>query len=156
MSSTFCLASDTWEAQFTVTAAHRGWGRGETLIPIRCCLENYCPPPAPPRCPAAESCPCSCFRTAGVRLLGEMPQGDLHAALRNCFAVVNSSMSEGMSAAILEVKTQPESQRRRPEAARPSCPTHPSRPPLRRGCLCRSRCAPLRATENSLSLEPQK
>ncbi|XP_045635125.1 glycosyltransferase 1 domain-containing protein 1 isoform X1 [Ursus americanus] len=54
------------------------------------------------RCPAAESCPCSCFRTAGVRLLGEMPQGDLHAALRNCFAVVNSSMSEGMSAAILE------------------------------------------------------
>ncbi|XP_044245733.3 glycosyltransferase 1 domain-containing protein 1 isoform X2 [Ursus arctos] len=41
-------------------------------------------------------------RTAGVRLLGEMPQGDLHAALRNCFAVVNSSMSEGMSAAILE------------------------------------------------------
>ncbi|XP_045880562.1 glycosyltransferase 1 domain-containing protein 1 isoform X2 [Meles meles] len=41
-------------------------------------------------------------RTAGVRLLGEMPQEDLHAALKNCFAVVNSSMSEGMSAAILE------------------------------------------------------
>ncbi|KAI5757162.1 GLT1D1 [Gulo gulo luscus] len=41
-------------------------------------------------------------RTAGVRLLGEMPQEDLHAALKNCFAVVNSSVSEGMSAAILE------------------------------------------------------
>ncbi|XP_034494649.1 glycosyltransferase 1 domain-containing protein 1 isoform X2 [Ailuropoda melanoleuca] len=54
------------------------------------------------RFPAAECCPCSCFRMAGVRLLGEMPQGDLHAALRNCFAVVNSSVSEGMSAAILE------------------------------------------------------
>ncbi|XP_073744952.1 glycosyltransferase 1 domain-containing protein 1 isoform X5 [Callorhinus ursinus] len=39
---------------------------------------------------------------AGVRLLGEMPQEDLHAALKNCFAVVNSSVSEGMSAAILE------------------------------------------------------
>uniref|UniRef100_A0A673VRM0 Glycosyl transferase family 1 domain-containing protein n=1 Tax=Suricata suricatta TaxID=37032 RepID=A0A673VRM0_SURSU len=41
-------------------------------------------------------------RTLGVRLVGEMPQGDLHAALKNCFAVVNSSVSEGMSAAILE------------------------------------------------------
>ncbi|XP_026900013.1 glycosyltransferase 1 domain-containing protein 1 isoform X4 [Acinonyx jubatus] len=39
---------------------------------------------------------------AGVRLIREMPQGDLHAALKNCFAVVNSSVSEGMSAAILE------------------------------------------------------
>uniref|UniRef100_A0A8C2YPW5 Glycosyltransferase 1 domain containing 1 n=1 Tax=Chinchilla lanigera TaxID=34839 RepID=A0A8C2YPW5_CHILA len=38
----------------------------------------------------------------GVRLLGEMPQGDLHAALRRCCALVNSSVSEGMSAAILE------------------------------------------------------
>ncbi|KAK2102929.1 hypothetical protein P7K49_020596 [Saguinus oedipus] len=41
-------------------------------------------------------------RAAGVRLIGEMPQGDLHAAVKNCFAVVNSSVSEGMSAAILE------------------------------------------------------
>ncbi|VFV40205.1 glycosyltransferase 1 [Lynx pardinus] len=41
-------------------------------------------------------------RAAGVRLIREMPQGDLHAALKNCFAVVNSSVSEGMSAAILE------------------------------------------------------
>ncbi|XP_048641866.1 glycosyltransferase 1 domain-containing protein 1 isoform X2 [Marmota marmota marmota] len=41
-------------------------------------------------------------RAAGVRLMGEMQQEDLHAALRNCFALVNSSVSEGMSAAILE------------------------------------------------------
>lgn len=32
----------------------------------------------------------------------EMPQGDLHAVLKNSFALVNSSVSEGMSAAILE------------------------------------------------------
>ncbi|XP_077895504.1 glycosyltransferase 1 domain-containing protein 1 isoform X2 [Ictidomys tridecemlineatus] len=43
-----------------------------------------------------------CFRAAGVRLMGEMQREDLHAALRNCFALVNSSISEGMSAAILE------------------------------------------------------
>ncbi|EPQ20291.1 Glycosyltransferase 1 domain-containing protein 1 [Myotis brandtii] len=41
-------------------------------------------------------------RSAGVRLLPEMPQGDLHAAEKNCLALVNSSLSEGMSAAILE------------------------------------------------------
>ncbi|XP_054449915.1 glycosyltransferase 1 domain-containing protein 1 [Pteronotus mesoamericanus] len=39
---------------------------------------------------------------AGVRLVPEMPQGDLHAALKSCTALVNSSVSEGMSAAILE------------------------------------------------------
>eukprot|EP00071_Canis_lupus_P032805 XP_022266362.1 glycosyltransferase 1 domain-containing protein 1 isoform X4 [Canis lupus familiaris] len=44
-------------------------------------------------------------RTPGVRLLREMPQEDLHAALKNCFAVLNSSVSEGMSAAILEHAT---------------------------------------------------
>lgn len=44
-------------------------------------------------------------RTAGVRLIGEMPQGDLHAVMKSCFVVVNSSVSEGMSAAILEVVT---------------------------------------------------
>nr|XP_012640315.1 glycosyltransferase 1 domain-containing protein 1 isoform X2 [Microcebus murinus] len=44
-------------------------------------------------------------RASGVRQIGEMPQGDLHAAVKNCFAVVNSSVSEGMSAAILEVIT---------------------------------------------------
>ena len=43
------------------------------------------------------------FRTPGVRLIGEMAQEDLHAVVKNCFAVVNSSVSEGMSAAILEV-----------------------------------------------------
>nr|XP_031526004.1 glycosyltransferase 1 domain-containing protein 1 isoform X2 [Vicugna pacos] len=41
-------------------------------------------------------------RTPGVRLMGEMAQEDLHAVVKNCFAVVNSSVSEGMSAAILE------------------------------------------------------
>ncbi|XP_021562892.1 glycosyltransferase 1 domain-containing protein 1 [Carlito syrichta] len=41
-------------------------------------------------------------RAAGVRLIGEMPREDLHAVVKNCFAVVNSSVSEGMSAAILE------------------------------------------------------
>uniref|UniRef100_A0A8D0KUT2 Glycosyltransferase 1 domain containing 1 n=1 Tax=Strix occidentalis caurina TaxID=311401 RepID=A0A8D0KUT2_STROC len=38
----------------------------------------------------------------GVHLLQEVPQDDLHAAMKRCFAVVNSSISEGMSAAILE------------------------------------------------------
>ncbi|NXG64425.1 GL1D1 protein, partial [Hemiprocne comata] len=41
-------------------------------------------------------------RSPGVHLLQEMPQDDLHAAMKRCFAVVNSSVSEGMSAAILE------------------------------------------------------
>lgn len=41
-------------------------------------------------------------RTSGVRLIGEMAQEDLHALVKNCSAVVNSSVSEGMSAAILE------------------------------------------------------
>ncbi|XP_049625235.1 glycosyltransferase 1 domain-containing protein 1 [Suncus etruscus] len=41
-------------------------------------------------------------RSTGVRLLPEMPQEDLHAAVRSSFALVNSSVSEGMSAAILE------------------------------------------------------
>uniref|UniRef100_K9IJM2 Putative glycosyltransferase 1 domain-containing protein 1 n=1 Tax=Desmodus rotundus TaxID=9430 RepID=K9IJM2_DESRO len=40
--------------------------------------------------------------SAGVRLVREMPQDDLHAALKHCVALVNSSVSEGMSAAILE------------------------------------------------------
>lgn len=42
-----------------------------------------------------------------MRLIPEMPQGDLHAVVKNCFALVNSSVSEGMSAAILEVMTKP-------------------------------------------------
>uniref|UniRef100_F1MSH8 Glycosyltransferase 1 domain-containing protein 1 n=1 Tax=Bos taurus TaxID=9913 RepID=F1MSH8_BOVIN len=41
-------------------------------------------------------------RTPGVRLIREMAQEDLHAVMKNCFALVNSSVSEGMSAAILE------------------------------------------------------
>ncbi|XP_036600694.1 glycosyltransferase 1 domain-containing protein 1 [Trichosurus vulpecula] len=41
-------------------------------------------------------------RAAGVQLIGEMSREDLHAIVKNCFAVVNSSISEGMSAAVLE------------------------------------------------------
>ncbi|XP_029365932.1 glycosyltransferase 1 domain-containing protein 1 isoform X4 [Echeneis naucrates] len=41
-------------------------------------------------------------RTAGVFLAQERSQQELHAAMKKCFAVVNSSNSEGMSAAILE------------------------------------------------------
>ncbi|KYO39591.1 glycosyltransferase 1 domain-containing protein 1 isoform C [Alligator mississippiensis] len=41
-------------------------------------------------------------RSPGVHLLQEIPQDDLHAAVKRCFAVVNSSISEGMSAAVLE------------------------------------------------------
>ncbi|NXC09707.1 GL1D1 protein, partial [Orthonyx spaldingii] len=41
-------------------------------------------------------------RAPGVHLLQELPQEELHAAVRRCFAVVNSSTSEGMSAAVLE------------------------------------------------------
>ncbi|XP_034291121.1 glycosyltransferase 1 domain-containing protein 1 isoform X3 [Pantherophis guttatus] len=41
-------------------------------------------------------------RSDGVHLLSEVPQEDLHAIMKNCFALVNSSVSEGMSAAILE------------------------------------------------------
>ncbi|KAM5194799.1 glycosyltransferase 1 domain-containing protein 1 isoform 2-T2 [Mantella aurantiaca] len=38
----------------------------------------------------------------GVHLIEEIPQADLQAVIKKCFAVVNSSVSEGMSAAILE------------------------------------------------------
>ncbi|KAM3610966.1 uncharacterized protein V6R79_011388 [Siganus canaliculatus] len=41
-------------------------------------------------------------RTAGVFVAQERSQRELHAAMKRCFAVVNSSVSEGMSAAILE------------------------------------------------------
>ncbi|NXU11563.1 GL1D1 protein, partial [Pardalotus punctatus] len=41
-------------------------------------------------------------RAPGVHVLPELPQDELHAAVRRSFAVVNSSISEGMSAAILE------------------------------------------------------
>lgn len=41
-------------------------------------------------------------RTAGVYMAQERSQRELHAAMKKCFAVVNSSVSEGMSAAILE------------------------------------------------------
>ncbi|XP_026199756.1 glycosyltransferase 1 domain-containing protein 1 isoform X2 [Anabas testudineus] len=41
-------------------------------------------------------------RTAGVFLAQERSQQELHTAMKRCFAVVNSSVSEGMSAAILE------------------------------------------------------
>lgn len=41
-------------------------------------------------------------RATGVQLMREMPQRDLQAVIKCCFAVVNSSTSEGMSASILE------------------------------------------------------
>ncbi|XP_068422349.1 glycosyltransferase 1 domain-containing protein 1 [Clinocottus analis] len=41
-------------------------------------------------------------KTAGVFLAQERSQRELHAAMKRCFTVVNSSVSEGMSAAILE------------------------------------------------------
>lgn len=41
-------------------------------------------------------------RATGVQLMREMPQRDLQAVMKCCFAVVNSSTSEGMSASILE------------------------------------------------------
>ncbi|KAL0979475.1 hypothetical protein UPYG_G00185570 [Umbra pygmaea] len=41
-------------------------------------------------------------RSAGVYLAQERSQEELHAAMRMSFALVNSSVSEGMSAAILE------------------------------------------------------
>ncbi|KAM3825894.1 glycosyltransferase 1 domain-containing protein 1 isoform 1-T1 [Vipera latastei] len=41
-------------------------------------------------------------RAAGVHLLPAIRQEDLHAVMKNSFAIVNSSVSEGMSAAILE------------------------------------------------------
>ncbi|XP_021174043.2 glycosyltransferase 1 domain-containing protein 1 isoform X2 [Fundulus heteroclitus] len=41
-------------------------------------------------------------RATGVFLAQERSQQELHAAIKRCFAVVNSSVSEGMSAAILE------------------------------------------------------
>ncbi|XP_037536630.1 glycosyltransferase 1 domain-containing protein 1 [Nematolebias whitei] len=41
-------------------------------------------------------------RTTGVYLAQERSRLELHAAMKSCFAVVNSSVSEGMSAAILE------------------------------------------------------
>ncbi|XP_078522481.1 glycosyltransferase 1 domain-containing protein 1 [Lissotriton helveticus] len=41
-------------------------------------------------------------RATGVQLVREMPQRDLQAVMKCCFAVVNSSISEGMSASILE------------------------------------------------------
>ncbi|NWY38104.1 GL1D1 protein, partial [Sylvia atricapilla] len=46
-------------------------------------------------------CVCVC-RAPGVHVLQELPQEELHAALRACCALVNTSTSEGMSAAILE------------------------------------------------------
>ncbi|KAJ7333825.1 Glycosyl transferases group 1 [Desmophyllum pertusum] len=41
-------------------------------------------------------------RLPGVVVLPPLPACDLHAAIQNCFAVVNSSTSEGMASAVLE------------------------------------------------------
>ncbi len=42
-------------------------------------------------------------RTVGVYLAADLSQEELHAVMEKSFALVNSSLSEGMSAAILEV-----------------------------------------------------
>lgn len=41
-------------------------------------------------------------RARGVLLLSEMPSCDVHAAMKDCLAVINSSQSEGMCSSILE------------------------------------------------------
>ncbi|XP_030074919.1 glycosyltransferase 1 domain-containing protein 1 [Microcaecilia unicolor] len=41
-------------------------------------------------------------RIKGVRLIQEIPREDLYAVVQYCCAVINSSISEGMSAALLE------------------------------------------------------
>ena len=46
-------------------------------------------------------------RLPGVLLLPAISKRDLHAAIRDSFALVNSSLSEGMSSAILEVSKGP-------------------------------------------------
>ena len=43
------------------------------------------------------------FRFPGVIVLPSLQACDLHAAIQTCFAVVNSSTSEGMASAVLEV-----------------------------------------------------
>ncbi|XP_066515546.1 glycosyltransferase 1 domain-containing protein 1-like isoform X1 [Hoplias malabaricus] len=43
-------------------------------------------------------------RSPGVFLAAERTQGELHAVMQRSFALVNSSVSEGMSAAILELQ----------------------------------------------------
>jgi len=45
---------------------------------------------------------CVC-RSVGVFLAADLSQEELHSAMQKSFALVNSSLSEGMSAAILEV-----------------------------------------------------
>lgn len=55
-----------------------------------------------PELSSTNLCVCGC-RSAGVFLAVERSQEELHTAMRKSFAVVNSSVSEGMSAAILEV-----------------------------------------------------
>lgn len=42
-------------------------------------------------------------RSVGVFLAADLSQEELHSAMQKSFALVNSSVSEGMSAAILEV-----------------------------------------------------
>ena len=44
-----------------------------------------------------------CFRQAGVVYLGSLSRPDTHAAIMSSVALVNSSLSEGNSIAILEV-----------------------------------------------------
>uniref|UniRef100_A0A3B3VXP5 Glycosyltransferase 1 domain containing 1 n=1 Tax=Poecilia latipinna TaxID=48699 RepID=A0A3B3VXP5_9TELE len=52
--------------------------------------------------PLRVDCDNVILKATGVFLAQERSQQELHAAMKRCFAVVNSSVSEGMSAAILE------------------------------------------------------
>ena len=45
-------------------------------------------------------------RLPGVAVMEPLPACDLHAAIQDSFAVVNSSTSEGMASALLEVLQQ--------------------------------------------------
>lgn len=69
-------------------------GPAGTIYRLLCCFF--------PELSSRNFCVCDC-RSAGVFLAAERSQEELHAAVRKSFAVVNSSVSEGMSAAILEV-----------------------------------------------------
>uniref|UniRef100_A0A8C2PU33 Glycosyltransferase 1 domain containing 1 n=1 Tax=Cyprinus carpio TaxID=7962 RepID=A0A8C2PU33_CYPCA len=54
-----------------------------------------------PKVGRSVCCVCVC-RSVGVYLAADLSQEELHAAMQKSFALVNSSLSEGMSAAILE------------------------------------------------------
>ncbi|XP_031704794.1 glycosyltransferase 1 domain-containing protein 1 isoform X3 [Anarrhichthys ocellatus] len=70
-------------------------------VEVEAVVKNIIHASVSPESRRTEFCRCFC-RTAGVFLAQERSQRELHAAMKRCFTVVNSSVSEGMSAAILE------------------------------------------------------